>query len=115
MNIRKLVYAAAAAVFILGGLSGAAQAQAPAKTAVAQEAKKITVQGKIITSQSRGGYFIRGEKPREVFGISNQNPEALAPLAKSGQVVTIAAKVVLGDMLAIETIDGKPYPEPKQK
>jgi len=67
----------------------------------------ITITGKITHEDS--GYYIQGQKPPEVFVIYNPNARILEELAKSGKIVTIDARIILGDNVAIEKIDGKEY------
>jgi hypothetical protein len=73
--------------------------------------QKLTLVGKIAKGKSMGGYYIQGEKPPEVYRIVNQNPKVLQNYVKSGKLVTIETRVVMGDNLAIEKIDGKKYQE----
>jgi hypothetical protein len=119
MKAKKFSALAMAACFALAGLSGAALAQgapkAPEKAKPATQMQKLTVVGKIAKEQAMGGYYIKGEKPPEVFRIVNQNPKVLENYAKSGKSVTIEAQVVMGDNLAIVKIDGKKYQEGKTK
>lgn len=107
-----LVILAVCLVFSDISITALGQEKAPGTTAPqppSREAKQITITGKIDHLDSMGGYFIQGQKPPEVFIILNQNPAILGKLAKSGQVVKIAAKVQQGDNILIEQIDGKPY------
>ena len=94
---------------VLGQATGTGKAAPQGPQA---QSRMITIQGKIDHMESMGGYFIQGQKPREIFTILNQNPEVLGKLAKSGQVVTIEAKVVQGDNILIESIGGKKYVKP---
>lgn len=58
------------------------------------------------------GYVIRsnkGEAPGEIFTILNPNPLVLNPLVNTERIVTLQVRVVSGDNVAIETIDGRPY------
>ena len=85
------------------------QAAAPKKSpGTPGYVQEIDIAGKI--SQEAGGYVIVGQQPREIYLISNPEPQALDKLAQSGQIVRIKARIVLGDNVAIEKINGKPYP-----
>jgi len=122
MNGKQLWIVVMVTLLIFSGTSLSVLCQATSKGQAAPQgsqgqSRMITIQGKIDHMESMGGYFIQGQKPREIFTILNQNPEVLGKLAKSGQVVTIEAKVVQGDNILIESIGGKKYvkqePAPK--
>jgi hypothetical protein len=68
----------------------------------------VTVKVKVKNMKIMGGYYFKGIT--EVYKIANQNPEVLEPLVKSGETVTIEARA-RGDLLTIETINGKKYEE----
>jgi hypothetical protein len=110
MKSKKLGFVVAAALLALALVAGGALAQ-PAAPGV----QKITVLGQITKDATMGGYYIQGEKPPEVFRIVNQNPKVLENYVKSGKSVTVEARVVQGDNLAIEKIDGQTYLEAKTK
>jgi hypothetical protein len=110
MKVRKLI-AGLAAGFLAGVLiTGAMAQEAPVgKTAVSKAARtgrKITLQAKVKHLDVMGGYYLRGRS--EIYKIANQNPEILEPLAKSGESVTIEA-FARGDLLTIQTLNGKKY------
>jgi hypothetical protein len=119
MKAKKFLVFVTAACFALAGLNSTALAQGAAKTPEkakpAAQMQKLTVVGKIAKEQAMGGYYIKGEKPPEIFRIVNQNPTVLEDYLKSGKSVTIEAQVVMGDNLSIEKIDGKKYTEGKTK
>ena len=69
--------------------------------------QKMIITGKITHEES--GYYIQGQQPREIYIIHNSDPQVLETLAKSGQTVVIDARIILGDNVAIEKIDGKEY------
>ena len=54
------------------------------------------------------GYIIRGKKPAEIFTILNPEP-GLDAFVKSGRTVRIMVRIVSGDNVNIEKIDGKAY------
>jgi len=73
----------------------------------ADAVRNMTIVGQI--AHSRNAYIIRGEKPAEVFTILNGDPAKLARLAGREQTVTIEVRIVSGDNVEIEAIDGEPY------
>jgi hypothetical protein len=113
MKLTKILLSLSASLLAAILLSGAGLAQgtgpgqAPAPQ-VRQGTPKITVIGKIAYLEAEGGYYIQGEKPHELFIIANQDPNILGKLAQTGETVTIEART-MGDILTIETINGKPY------
>jgi len=79
---------------------------------VAQQRQTPSVRHMDITGEiakARHGYVIRGVKPAEIFTILNAEAEALDPYVKAGTAVRITVRIVSGDNVNIETIDGKPY------
>jgi len=108
---------ALAALLVGVWLAPPCPAQGPeAKPAVPKatrtEPLKIMITGKIYKDHT--GYYIQGQKPPEVFTINNPDPKVLDKLAQSGKTVAIDAGVIMGDNVAIEKIDGKPYKGPKE-
>ncbi|MBW1992173.1 MAG: hypothetical protein JRI59_08675 [Deltaproteobacteria bacterium] len=111
------------ALFLLSTFSPAGWAQGPAAgpptTRLAPGyVQEITIIGKI--SREADDYVIVGQQPREIYFIRNPNPQILDRLAQSGQTVRIRARIILGDSVAIQRINGKPYPaeresKPKEK
>jgi len=73
----------------------------------ADAVENMTIVGQI--AQSRDLYFIRVENSAEVFNILNGDPSKLARLAALDQTVTLEVRIVYGDNVEIETIDGAPY------
>ena len=55
------------------------------------------------------GYIIRGKKPAEIFTILNPEPGILDAFVKSGKTIRIMVRIVSGDNVNIEKIDGKSY------
>ncbi len=67
--------------------------------------RKINITGKIIkTSQ---GYVIRGKVPREVFRIVNPDADILDEFAAKGTTIYIEARIILGDNVEIDKINGE--------
>jgi len=56
------------------------------------------------------GYIIRGKAPAEIFTILNPIPDVLDKLIAKGKEVEVLVRIVSGDNVNIETIDGKDYP-----
>lgn len=85
-------------------------------TAVSREAEnplalEVRVTGTVVAKG--GGYYIRGRKPNQVFRITNPMPEVLDAVVKTGRPVQVEARVVQGDNVAIERIDGRAYLRPE--
>lgn len=104
--------AALLALVLVAGLGLAtAYATQPAPTqsgpVSGQQAQIITVFG-VVLHDARG-YFIRGHAPAEVFRITNPNPAMLDGIVTSGQSVRLQVRSVVGDNVAIVSIDGRPY------
>ena len=55
------------------------------------------------------GYIIRGKTPSEIFMILNPNPEVLDKIIAKGKDVDLSVRVVSGDNVEIEQINGKDY------
>jgi len=70
---------------------------------------EMSITGEI--AKSEHGYVIRGKVPAEVFTILNADPEILDAFVKSEKTVTIVVRIVSGDNVEIESIDGKKYPK----
>ena len=79
-------------------------------------AHEIIVTGTVITDRE-GNYYIRGQSPKEVFRIINPISEILDRTISGGKPVKIEARIVQGDNLVIERIDGITYQidEPGQR
>jgi len=90
------------AVFIFIGLLAARDSGA--QTVV----RKMKITGEIAEAQH--GYIIRGKVPAEVFTILNPVPEKLDAFVKSEKTVSLEVRIVSGDNVEIEKIDGKQYP-----
>lgn len=74
---------------------------------------KMTITGKIIKEPD--GYYIQGETPPEVFTILNPIPSRLDNIVKSDKSVKLDVRIVQGDNVNIEKINGKPYYKKKKK
>jgi len=85
--------------------SAAVPAAAPA--AQGQQVQNMSITGEI--AQSTNGYIIRGQAPAEIFTILNPDPKVLDELVTSAKVVQIEVRVVYGDNVEIQSIDGKKY------
>ena len=93
------------AIFLVFG--SLALQQARAQTAQKQTVTKMNITGEIAKTQH--GYIIRGKAPAEIFTILNPEPKVLDPFVKSEKTVTMETRIVSGDNVEIETIDGKKY------
>jgi FKBP-type peptidyl-prolyl cis-trans isomerase len=89
----------------------------PAVQPAAQTAapRKMNVTGEI--GKSEHGYIIRtrkGSVPTEILTVLNPDPKLLDPLVKNEKIVPIDVRVVSGDNVEIEKIEGKAYRPAKQ-
>lgn len=80
--------------------TGAQQRQAPA-------VRNMSITGEI--AKADHGYIIRGKSPAEVFSILNPRPDLLDAYVRSGKTVRIRVRIVSGDNVEIEKIDGMRY------
>jgi FKBP-type peptidyl-prolyl cis-trans isomerase len=81
-----------------------------AQTAQAQAVRKMTLTGEIAKSEQ--GYIIRSRKGgvlSEIYTILNPNPKVLDGFVKSEKTVPIEVRIVSGDNVNIEKINGKEY------
>ena len=79
----------------------------------ATAANSMAITGIIIKEPD--GYFIQGQRPAEVFTILNPVPDQLDKFVKSGQPAKIDVRIVQGDNVEIEKINGKTYYQKKEK
>ena len=56
------------------------------------------------------GYVIRGKSKSVIFTVLNPEPEILDKLVKNGKTVKIDVRIVSGDNVNVEMVDGKKYP-----
>jgi hypothetical protein len=113
MRLRRLLAGLAAGVLAIALSSTGALAQAAPQgndpvVTPRPRGLQVTRQVRVKNLKVMGGYYFQGLT--EVYKIANQNPEILEPLVKSGETVTIVARAS-GDLLTIETLNGKPYQE----
>ena len=97
---QALVLLIAAIFLIFGSL---AEQEAGAQTGV----RHMAITGEI--AKAAHGYIIRGKVPAEVFTILNPEPKILDAFVKSEKTVSLEVRIVSGDNVEIETIDGKNY------
>ena len=95
-----------AAIFLL--LGPLAATESGAQTGV----RKINITGEI--AKAAHGYIIRGKVPAEVFTILNPEPKVLDAFVKSEKTVSMEVRIVSGDNVEIEKIDGKKYQQGAQ-
>ena len=69
--------------------------------------RKMNITGEI--AKAAHGYIIRGKVPAEVFTILNPEPNILDAFVKSEKIVPIEVRIVSGDNVNIEKIDGQEY------
>ena len=86
-------------------------AAVPAAPAAQEQAvTTMSITGEI--AQGANAYIIRGQTPAEIFTILNPDPMVLDELVTSAKVVHLEVRIVSGDNVEIQTIDGKKY-QPK--
>ena len=81
--------------------------QSGAKTGQASTVRKMNITGEI--DKAEHGYIIRGKTPAMICTILNPDPSILDEFVKSGKTVPIEVRIVSGDNVDIEKIDGKEY------
>ena len=84
-----------------------ANQQPGAQTVRASAVKKMNIMGEI--DKAAHGYIIRGKAPAMICTILNPDPKILDGFVKSGKTVSIEVRIVSGDNVNIEKIDGKEY------
>jgi len=105
MKKRQTFLLLVAAIFLVFG--PLADQGSEAQTSV----RKMNLTGEI--AKARHGYIIRsrrGNAPSEIFTILNSEPKTLDGFVKSEKTVSIEVRIVSGDNVEIEKIDGKKYP-----
>jgi hypothetical protein len=90
------------AIFLVFG--SLAEQESGAQTGV----RKMNITGEI--AKAAHGYIIRGKVPAEIFTILNPVPNILDKFVKSEKTVSLEVRIVSGDNVNIEKIDGKQYP-----
>jgi len=85
-----------------------AEQEAGAQTGV----RKMNITGEI--AKAAHGYIIRGKVPAEIFTILNPEPKILDAFVKSEKTVSLEVRIVSGDNVEIETIDGRQYRQGSQ-
>ncbi len=79
-----------------------------AQTSQAPSVKSMNITGEIALMNQ--GYIIRGKAPVEIFTILNPNPDILDKIIAKGKDVSVLVRIVSGDNVEIEQIDGNDYP-----
>jgi hypothetical protein len=77
-------------------------------TPQAATVRKMSITGEI--AKAAHGYIIRGKQPQMIWTILNPDPNILDAFVKSEKTVPIEIRIVSGDNVNIEKIDGKKYP-----
>ena len=70
-------------------------------------ARKMAITGEI--AEGRNNYIIRGKVPAMIFTVLNPDPKILDEFVKTEKIVKIEVRIVSGDNVAIEMLDGKAY------
>ena len=71
--------------------------------------RKMNITGEI--AKADHGYIIRSKVPSMIFTILNPVPAILDEFVESEKVVQIEVRIVSGDNVDIEKLDGKEYPQ----
>ncbi len=90
---------------ILGGTLGCTLSWA--QTGPVATVRTMQITGEIDKSGQQ--YIIRGKVPAEIFTILNPYPDQLAKFMGEGRVAEMQVRIVSGDNVEIEFIDGKAY------
>jgi len=78
-----------------------------AQTVKTPTVRKMNITGEI--AKAKHGYIIRGKQPSMIWTILNPDPNILDAIVKSEKTVPIEVRIVSGDNVNIEKIDGKKY------
>jgi len=81
--------------------------QSGAQTGQQSSVRNMNITGEI--AKSEHGYIIRGKQPQMIWTILNPEPKILDQFVKSEKTVPIEVRIVSGDNINIERIDGKDY------
>ena len=81
--------------------------ESAAKAVQDSSVRKMSITGEI--AEGMNSYIIRGKVPAEVFTILNPDPTILDEFVKTEKIVEIEVRIVSGDNVAIEMLDGKEY------
>jgi len=81
--------------------------QPAAQTAQTPAVRQMSITGEI--GKAANGYIIRGKQPQMIWTILNPKPDILDAFVKSEKTVPMEVRIVSGDNVDIEKIDGKTY------
>lgn len=95
------------ACFMLAGCPANEMTGTMAGQGLERDVRKMEIKGEI--TKVRQGYFIRGKVPAEVFTILNADPKILDGFLQEGRIVNIEVRIVSGDNVEIERINGMDY------
>jgi len=84
-----------------------AQSTQPPNESQGSATQSMAITGKIV--KEAGGYYIQGQRPSSIFTILNPVPKKLDGIVKNGKSVEIEVRIVLGDNVEIQKINGKAY------
>jgi hypothetical protein len=96
-------------IAVIVACSSPAVQETKEKTVQKRPVRKMSVTGEI--AKSAHGYIIRGKVPSMIFTILNPAPTILDEFVKSEKIVPIVVRIVSGDNVDIEKLDGKEYPQ----
>jgi hypothetical protein len=100
-------------MFLFFGLLGLHESTAQSEKT--PTVRKTTLTGNI--AKAKHGYIIQSRRdkgPGEIFTIRNPQPKVLDELVKSKKTVSLEVRIITGDNVDIEKIDGKDYPQKAQ-
>jgi FKBP-type peptidyl-prolyl cis-trans isomerase FklB len=78
-----------------------------AQSARTPAVRQMNITGEI--GKAQHGYIIRGKQPQMIWTILNPDPNILDAFVKSEKTVPMEIRIVSGDNVDIEKIDGKEY------
>jgi FKBP-type peptidyl-prolyl cis-trans isomerase FklB len=81
--------------------------QPAAQSAQSPAVRQMSITGEI--GKAAHGYIIRGKQPQMIWTILNPDPKILDAFVKSEKTVPMEVRIVSGDNVNIEKIDGKAY------
>jgi hypothetical protein len=103
---KKAAFLCLFVVLSIGCTLGVNTAQS-AQTSQVPSVNSMNITGEIALMAQ--GYIIRGKTPAEIFTILNPNPDVLDKIIAKGKDVDVLVRIVSGDNVEIEEIDGKNY------
>jgi hypothetical protein len=109
-GLQFIKMAAIGFAMLVGTLGGAVSW---AQTGPDATVRTMQITGEIAKSGQQ--YIIRGKVPAEIFTILNPYPNQLAKYMGDGKMAVMDVRIVSGDNVEIEKIDGNTYSQDSNK